>query len=155
MFVAASAHVGVVDRCEATACRCVSASDFGLSAEQLVRRQRDQAERVVLGRVARVDTLAPYMVQHGPMQVESHLLEARVAVSRVWKGPAVDTLSVVFGSIGIASSCDMSLEAGSSYVIFASGYDGVLRTRQCTGTALESVAASTISALGPGRLPGK
>lgn len=153
LSLAAPVRRADADRCERAFCRCIPASDRGISAEELVREQRERATRVVLGRVVRVDTLAPYMVQHGPTQVESHALAARVAVSRVWKGPRVDTLTVIFGSIGIASSCDLSLEAGSSYVIFASGDDDALRTRQCTGTALESIATSTISALGPGQEP--
>jgi hypothetical protein len=83
-----------------------------------------------------------------------HNLAAHVVVSRVWRGPLVDTLTVVFGSTPIASSCDLSLVAGFSYVIFATPYDdGVLRTRQCTGTAAESEAAATIAALGPGQEP--
>jgi hypothetical protein len=86
--------------------------------------------------------------------VEVRDLAARVVVSRIWKGPAVDTLTVVFGSTPIVSSCDLTLLAGGSYVIFAaSGDDGVLWTRQCTGTALESDAAATIAALGPGQEP--
>jgi hypothetical protein len=137
-------------------CRCVSASVPGSAAETLVSHQRERASRVVLGRVVRIDTLPPYMVEHGPNLVKSHALAARVAVARIWKGPRVDTLTVVFRSIGIASSCDLVLETGSSYVIFASGgEDGVLRTRQCTGTARERDATITIAALGPGQEPKK
>ena len=150
----APTHGAVMNRCERAFCRCIPASALGLSVEELVRRQRERAARVVLGRVVRVDTLAPYMVEHGPAQVASRAVAARVAVSRVWKGSGVDTLTVVFGSIGVASSCDLSLEAGFSYVIFASrGDDGLLYAGQCTGTALEEHAASTLSALGPGQEP--
>ena len=89
---------------------------------------------------------------YGPNRVEVRDLAARVAVSRTWKGLRVDTLTVVFGSRPIASSCDLSLDVGSSYVIFAEDYgDGVLRTRQCTGAASGSDAAATIAALGPGQ----
>ena len=62
--------------------------------------------------------------------------------------------TVVFGSIGLVSSCDLDLKPGDSYVLFATrGEDGLMRTRQCTGTALEREAAATIAALGAGELP--
>jgi hypothetical protein len=127
-----------------------------MSVAEIVRGQRERATQVVLGRVVRIDSMAPRLVEHGPNRVEVRGLAARVAVSRVWKGPRVDTLTVVFGSTPIASSCDLNLLTGSTYVIFASSYDdGVLRTRQCTGTAAEADATATISALGPGQAPRK
>jgi hypothetical protein len=140
-------------RCERAYCRCIPPAG---SAEEIARAQRERATRVVLGRVVRIDSLATHLVPHGPASVGVRQLAARVAVSRVWKGPPVDTLTVVFGSTPVASSCDLSLQAGSSYVIFAlADDDGALRTRQCTGTAAEVDARATISALGPGRVPGK
>ena len=104
--------------------------------------------------MVRIDSLTPHLVEHGPNRVEVRELAARVAVSRIWKGPPVDTLTVVFGSTPLASSCDLTLNAGSSYVIFAlPSDDGTLWTRQCTGTAAEADAAATISALDPGEEP--
>jgi hypothetical protein len=141
-------------RCERAYCRCIPPA--ATSVEEVVRGQRERAIQVVLGRVVRVDTLAPRLVEHGPNRVEVHDLAARVAVSRIWKGPRVDTLTVVFGSTPIVSSCDLTLQAGSSYVIFAVRYDdGALRTRQCTGTAAEVDATATISALGAAQEPKK
>ena len=138
------------DRCERIACRCVPASVLGLTDEELVRRRLGHAERVVLGRVVRIDTLAPHMEGHGPDQVSVSPVATRITVSRVWKGPAVDTLTVVVGNTAIESSCDLRLEPGESYVIFASrGENGLLFTSQCTGTASEHDATATISALGP------
>jgi hypothetical protein len=142
------------DRCERAYCRCIPASVLGLTDEELVRRRLDLAERVVLGRVVRIDSLAPRLVEHGPDTVQVRELAARVAVSRIWKGPRVDTLTVVFGSTPIASSCDLALQAGFSYVIFAVPYDdGAMRTRQCTGTGAEVDAAATIAVLGAGEVP--
>lgn len=141
-------------RCHAAFCRCVSVSAAVISPEEFVHRQRDRADRVVLGKVVRIDTLALQIVPHGPTGIAVRSLAARVRVSRVWKGPRTDTLRVVFGSIGIASSCDLDLKAGESYVLFATrGEDGLLRTRQCTGTAPELEAATTIAALGAGEAP--
>jgi len=153
-FLGAPSRRAVVERCEPIRCRCITAADRGISAEELVRRRREYATRVVLGRVMRVESLSPHLVEHGPNQVEVYDLAARVAVSRVWKGPLVDTLTVVFGSTPIVSSCDLTMYAGFSYVIFAAPYDdGALRTRQCTGTAAEPEATATISVLGPGEEP--
>jgi hypothetical protein len=144
-------HTGEV-RCERAFCRCIPPARA--SVEQIVHGQRERAAQVVLGRVVRVDSLAPRLAEHGPNQVAVYDLAARVAVSRVWKGPVVDTMTVVFGSTPIASSCDLTLLTGSSYVIFAVAYDdGVLRTRQCTGTAAEAEATATISALGRSQEP--
>lgn len=144
------------DRCERAFCRCIPASVLGLTEEQLVRRRLDHAERVVLGRAVRTDTLAPHMVDHGPDQITVSPLATRVSVRRVWKGPAVDTLTVVAATTGIASSCDIALKPGESYVLFATrGDDGVLYTRQCTGTAAERDAAATIAILGAGQEPSK
>jgi hypothetical protein len=155
LLVSLAAPAQGADRCERAFCRCVSASALGLSAEELVHRQRERANNVVLGRVVRVDTLAPHLVGHGPERITSRALAAHLTVSRVWKGLPTDTLTVVFGSIGLRSSCDLSLETDSSYVIFASrDEEGVLRTTQCTGTAPEGDATATISALGPGKEPG-
>jgi hypothetical protein len=152
LSLAAPARGGMLGECERAFCRCISASTLGVSPEQLVQKQRDLAERVVLGRVVRIDSLAPHLVQHGPKSVDVRELAARVAVLRVWKGPALDTLTVVFGSTPIASSCDLTLLAGESYVIFATPWgDGALHTRQCTGTVAEVGAAATMAALGPGQ----
>jgi hypothetical protein len=147
-------HRAGADSCERAFCRCVPASVLGLTEEQLVRRRLDHAERVVLGRVVRTDTLGPHTVEHGPDQITVSPLATRLSVLRVWKGPAVDTLTVVAGTTGIVSSCDLALVPGESYVIFAArGEDGLLNTRQCTGTAPEHDATATISALGPGEEP--
>ena len=136
--------------CERAFCRCIPPTG---AAGEIVRGQRERATHVVLGRVVRIDSIAPRLVEHGPNQVEVRDLAARVAVSRVWKGPVVDTLTVVFGTTPIASSCDLTLQAGSSYVIFAELYESELRTRQCTGTAAEVDATATIAALGPAQEP--
>ncbi len=156
LSLAMPARQPAAERCERAFCRCISASALGVSSEELVRRQREQAARVVLGQVLRIDSLVPRLVKHGPDSVEVRELTARVAVSRIWKGPQVDTLTVVFGSTPLASSCDLTLQTGSSYVIFAVPYaDGAFRTRQCSGTTAESDATATISALGPGEEPKK
>ena len=94
------------------------------------------------------------MVDHGPDQITVSPLATRVSVRRVWKGPVVDTLTVVAATTGIASSCDIALKPGESYVIFAArGEDGVLSTMQCTGTAAERDATATIAILGTGQEP--
>ena len=152
LLLAASPQRVLDAHCGESFFRCPAPS--GASAEKLVHAQRDRADRVVLGKVVRIDTLAAYMVEHGPTQIPTRALSAHVAVSRVWKGAPVDTMTVMFGTIGLVSSCDLALQAGTSYVIFASRYDdGVLHTRQCTGTAREGDATTTIAALGAGEVP--
>jgi len=54
----------------------------------------------------------------------------------------------------VASSCDLDLKPGESYVLFAMDREGGLPlTRQCTGTTPEREAATTIAALGAGEAP--
>ncbi|HEX7977051.1 MAG TPA: hypothetical protein VF461_00505 [Gemmatimonadaceae bacterium] len=151
---AAPSHRAAVARCEPAYCRCIPPA--GVSVGEVVRGQRERSTQVVLGRVVRVDTVAPQLVQHGPANMEVHGLAARVSILRVWKGPLVDTLTVDFGSTPVASSCDLSLEVGRSYVIFATrDENGVVRSRVCNGTTAEDDATATISALGPAQEPKK
>jgi len=152
LSLVATAHGADAARCERAYCRCIPPA--GTPVAEIVRGQRERATQVVLGRVVRIDSLTPRLVEHGPNRVEVRDLAARVAVSRIWKGLRVDTLTVVFGSTPLASSCDLALDPGESYVIFAArGEDGWLYTRQCTGTAPERDATATISALGAGEEP--
>jgi hypothetical protein len=134
-------------------CVCSPTLRPGVPVEEVVRTWTERASRVVLGRVVGVDTIALPLLGGGSTRVAS-ALAARVAVSRVWKGPRSDTLTVVFGTPGVMLGCNVDLEAGKVYVIFAArDAADVLRTRQCSGTAIESDAMPTIAALGPGEEP--
>jgi hypothetical protein len=152
---AAPAYGALSNQCERAFCVCSPALFPGAPVEEVVQRWREQASRVVLGRVVRVDTLPiPPFVQSGIPGAATGALAARVAVSLVWKGVRADTLTVVFGMTGAWSTCQVSLAAGKTYVIFAvRDGDDVLRIRRCTGTEFQSEAQSTIAALGPGQEP--
>lgn len=61
LLAAAFAHGTLGAPCDAVFCRCVPASALAVSAQDLVHRLRDRADRVVLGRVVGIDTLAPHV----------------------------------------------------------------------------------------------
>jgi hypothetical protein len=80
---------------------------------------------------------------------------ARLRVERVWKGIEGDTATITLrGAHGAASSCDLTMQPGERYVVFAHRDEaGGLRTRQCTGTAPADAAEAALAALGDGRAP--
>ena len=69
-------------------------------------------------------------------------------VSRVWKGPRRETLTVETESSGI--SCGYQFKKGRKYIVYT--WDGT-RTGLCTRTAPAWMAFADFVALGPGQLP--
>ena len=141
--------------CATGVCRCVPAAALHLSDADFVRRQRDRADQVILGRVIGIDTLPalPIIGAHGQPDSDRAIV-ARVHVQRVWRGPVADTMLVQFRTLERASTCDLGLQPQHEYVIFASRMaDGLLVTAQCTGTVAVEAAAATLAALGEGMVP--
>ena len=134
-------------------CRCVSAADQHITDAELVRARRERSERVVLGRVTGIDTLAAErMLGPGDDTVAIRQIVARVHVERVWRGPRTDTLTVRFHTVEWPSSCDLPLEKNGRYVIFAYRLERRwLVTTQCSGTIEARAASATLAALGEGR----
>ena len=139
--------------CEPVACVC-SRVELGMSPADGVNAQRDRAERVVLGSVVRIDTLARAPWGSGENAVSLRPIVARVRVERVWRGPLVDTMTVMLTTTVGRSSCDLQLRPTASYLIFATRTaSGPLAARQCSGTAEKSTATAAIAALGVGEAP--
>jgi hypothetical protein len=143
---------GAAAPCERSACRCIPASALGQSDADFVRARRDRAERVVLGTVARLDTLPRTTWGNGTDAVASRPIVARVHVRRVWRGSLADTMTVMVTTLESQSSCDLPIRIGESYLIFAARTEGgPLATRQCSGTVEERAAADAIAVLGAGQ----
>jgi hypothetical protein len=139
-------------RCDLRACRCIPASALGQSAAEFVRARKDRAERVVLGTVIRLDTLARVAWGSGPDAVALRPIVARVRVRRVWRGSLADTMTVMVTTLESRSSCDLELLPGEAYLIFATRTEGgPLATHQCSGTVEEHAAADAIAVLGAGQ----
>lgn len=131
-----------VAACASTRCRCVPASALGISEDSLTALRRTRADVVLAARVTRVDTLADGGVV------------ARLAVSRVWKGPRADTATVVLHPRGdMRSSCDLVMRAGERWLVFAQGIEGRLRVTQCTGSSPMDAAGPALGVLGAGAEP--
>jgi hypothetical protein len=146
LLVAALHEALAVSPCEAR-CSCIQrASVAQATTERLAR-----SERVALGTVVRIDTLplttwgvAGHMVSRQP-------IVARMLVRRVWRGPVTDTMTVMFRSAETRNSCELALNLGVSYVVFAYRTGGgPLATHMCTGTIEERNATETLAALGRG-----
>ena len=129
--------------CATETCSCRPDSTLGRTvAEQTVTR-RNAADAVVLATVIGEDTLA----NGGPVV-------ARLRVTRVWKGAGTETLSVAIRSAPPqVSSCDVDLEVGRTYVVFAYEVGGYLWARYCSGTRRAEHSAEVLAALGEGRRP--
>ena len=137
--------------CE-VACRCVSPAALGQSLAEFVRARRDRAERVVVGTVIRLDTLARVAWGSGHDAVALRPIVAHVSVRRVWRGSLADTMTVMVTTVESRSSCDLEMRPGESYLIFASRTEGgPLATRQCSGTVEERAAPDAFEVLGSGQ----
>jgi hypothetical protein len=126
---------------------------MGQTPTQFVRAQRDRAERVVRGRVTRLDTLSAVSWGTGHDAVTLRPIVARIQVAQVWRGSLTDTMTVMATTLESRSSCDLELQLGRTYVIFAARTEGgPLATYRCSGTTEVRVADATLAALGPGQL---
>lgn len=138
--------------CEVT-CRCIPPATLGQSPAEFVRARRDRAERVVVGTVIRLDTLARVAWGSGPDAVAVRPIVAHVRVRRVWRGSLADTMTVMVTTVESRSSCDLEMRLGESYLIFASRTEGgPLATRQCWGTIEERASADAFEVLGSGQV---
>ena len=121
------------------ACSCVET----LTVDQALER----AQMVFAGRVIRVRPPAPWT----PDTIRIH--EALFAIEHQWKGPPLDTITVIFVETG--GSCDSRLETGRSYLIYAeTAWDPKLPlyVHECQRTQHLSLAGVDLAALGPGRM---
>jgi hypothetical protein len=133
--------------CEAR-CRCMESG----SVAAMVTRRAGWAERVVLGTVVDVDTLAPTTSRMGQHTFTTHPIVARVLVRHVWKGPVTDTMTVMFATAVTQTSCSIDLRLGVSYLVFGRTMrDGSMATNWCSGTIEERQGAATLAALGSGK----
>ena len=119
----------------AHACTCAPS---GSPAEALER-----ADAVFAGKVTSITFkgTSPYRLSSAdPVEVEFR-------VSRVWKGPRRETLTVETENSGI--SCGYQFKKGRTYIVYATdGYTGM-----CSRTAPAWRAFADLMALGPGRQP--
>jgi hypothetical protein len=79
-------------------------------------------------------------------------LTVRLAVSRVWQGPAYTTVTLQTGQS--YSGCGVSFQEGGDYLVYT--YEngaGALMTHRCSRTALARDAAGDLALFGAGRAP--
>ncbi len=79
---------------------------------------------------------------------------AQLALTRVWKGMADDVETAEVAGVGPNSAgCEVAMEAGEVYVVFASREGDALRTNACFGTVRADDAPELLAELGPGCVP--
>ena len=140
--------------CDVPACVCVLPDRVGLSPTEFIERQRERTERLVLGTVTRIDTLPSSTTRFNDGTMRVRRVVARMRVERVWRGPVVDTMTVLNTHVELKSSCEMELSLGRSYVVFAQRLgESSLTATECSGTVERTHAASTLEVLGPGQTP--
>jgi hypothetical protein len=82
---------------------------------------------------------------------------ARLAVAEWWHGASfqsLDTVSVRVYAAAMRHNCEITLEVGREYLVFADRDSaGVARTSVCSGTRRADGSGPELSALGPGVSP--
>lgn len=124
------------DACAASRCTC--AFDIpGADADQAVESQLRVSSAVFLGTVQRIDTSTA-----GPVV-------AHFAVTRRWKGAPVDSIAVVVREAPrAASTCEIDVRLGESYLVFARPRgERALQTYRCDGTTLDAYAGRAVTVL--------
>jgi hypothetical protein len=119
------------------ACSCVPA---GPPADELAR-----SSAVFSGKVS--SKHVPLFV----LQPSIDPVQVTFNVSRVWKGPAFQTLVVHTGVDG--GSCGYGFQDDQEYLVYAFGEEGHLRVSLCSLTKPLANAAEDLSALGEGMIP--
>lgn len=72
-------------------------------------------------------------------------------VSKVWKGPAFETLVVITARNG--ASCGYTFNVGQEYLVYTRGRQTLLETSICSRTQVYARYGEDIAALGPGIVP--
>jgi hypothetical protein len=146
--VALLSVAGPLEPCARTACVCSRPGEPAPTPAETVVSRRDRASVVALGTVMRIDTLPSTTIRFDDRTITLRRVVARVHVERVWRGTVTDTVSVLNTHVELKSSCELGLELGESYVIFATRRaDGLLATTTCSGTVEQRDAAFTINVL--------
>jgi hypothetical protein len=123
----------------ARACSC---------AQEPASKRLAQVDAVFEGRVLAVTRVAP---STGPDEPGAGALRAAVEVVRTWKGANHKRVTVMTPESG--SECGVGLEAGRSYLFFATGKRDVFITGLCDGTRVREQADMDVAELGPGVTP--
>jgi hypothetical protein len=145
--------VTVVTSCSSR-CPCtVAPGQDTLSRTTIVRQARSDAYAVVLGNVARIDTLAwdtLFLANSRRPIVEPRLVRYRFESVTSWKGPRDDQIDVFVHRP--YTSCGRSLELHQEYLLFAypsqsAGRQGIV-IDACSRIELKAQAESTVNILG-------
>ena len=124
----------------AHACMC------GLSGSP--RDAMAEADAVFLGKVVAIHAPGPSM-RDGELVISSaDLLKVEFSVSKVWKGPRREALTVETERMGV--SCGYEFKKGRRYIVYTWGGN---RTGLCTRTAPVWLAVRDFAALGLGERP--
>ncbi len=86
--------------------------------------------------------------------VKSDRFKAEFKVDKIWKGEAVNRITMLTGTIDngdgthTSSSCDFSFKLGEKYLIYAYGELDRLKTYECSRSSLLKNAVEEIEGLG-------
>ena len=108
----------------------------------------EEADAVFFGQVVAIQTPGPRFRNGEQVISSADLVTAEFRVSRVWKGPIRDTLSIQTERSEI--SCGFEFKEGREYIVYT--WRGN-RTGLCTRTAPAWLAVRDFAALGFGRKP--
>lgn len=136
----------------AYACSC--ASSAGESQEERARNAVEGARAVFAGEVVEIDRLSPEIIISSGDSVK-----VTFDVSRVWKGPARETLRVETARSD--ASCGYDFDAGKRYLVYAysatGGDSDVLQVNLCSATTQIEKDTNTLGAVAllgePGVVP--
>ncbi len=148
-----------------SACGCIYLPDEVIS--DAVNNAVKQSTMVFAGKVIgfefRKGIPKHYMVSRdkdADTQIDYETLIVKFQVERWWKGEAAKEIFLITDEIknsdgtGSGSSCDYHFKEGESYLVYAYGKDGELRTYACTRTRVLT-KTEDLKILGEGKEPFK
>ena len=103
-----------------------------------------QADAVFEGRVVRVP---PNTAEQGGNDMQR--VEYEFAVSRTWKGPSSEKITLQ--TTASSAACGRSFQLGETYLVYSHQQDGIASDHLCSRTSLASEATEDFAALGSGQ----
>lgn len=114
LVLASIVAVGFAATVPGAAYACSCAAPAGGSEEERARRAAEGAQAVFAGEVSGIEYLSL-----GTIIGSGDPVEVTFDVSRVWKGPAYETLTVETARSG--ASCGYDFDEGRQYLVYATG----------------------------------
>lgn len=132
----------MIPNMEAQACSCM--------APPSVLEARDQSQAVFSGEVVKIEkdlNLLGDALGGDPMNP----IKVTLKVHQAWKG--VNSKEFMVSTADSEASCGFNFQEKSSYLVFATEYEGEYNVSYCGRTASLAAAADDVKALGAGYVP--